>query len=53
MPRTYARADARQKINEPAMVMQHGGRRWRRRGDSAEKLDQITTANAMGFYRWG
>ncbi|MGD0770232.1 MAG: TatD family hydrolase [Tepidisphaeraceae bacterium] len=43
----------KQKVNEPAMVVHTAAVVAAARGISLEKLDQITTANAMGFYRWG
>ncbi|MGD0388572.1 MAG: TatD family hydrolase [Tepidisphaeraceae bacterium] len=43
----------KQRVNEPAMVVHTAAAVAAARGISLEKLDQITTANAMGFYRWG
>jgi TatD DNase family protein len=42
----------KQKVNEPAMVVHTAAVVAQVRGMSVEELDQLTTANALGFYRW-
>jgi TatD DNase family protein len=43
----------KQKVNEPAMVVHTAAAVAAARGVGVEELDRITTANALGFYRWG
>ncbi|MGD0139800.1 MAG: TatD family hydrolase [Tepidisphaeraceae bacterium] len=43
----------KQKVNEPAMVVHTAATVAAARGIGLEELDRITTANALGFYRWG
>jgi TatD DNase family protein len=42
----------KQKTNEPAMVVYTAAAVALARGMSVEELDEYTTANALGFYRW-
>jgi TatD DNase family protein len=43
----------KQKINEPAMVVHTAAVVAEVRGMSVAELDECTTENALGFYRWG
>ena len=42
----------KQKVNEPAMVVHTAAVVAQVRGTSVKELDQLTTANALAFYRW-
>jgi len=43
----------KQKTNEPAMVVHTAAVVAEARGMSIAELDERTTKNAIGFYRWG
>jgi TatD DNase family protein len=43
----------KQKVNEPAMVVHTAATVAAARGIGLEELDRITTAHALGCYRWG